>query len=252
VHIEQWGDPSLPRLLLLHGFMGSSADFHPAIAILNHHFYCICVDLPGHGQTMISDDNFVSTAEQILAIAADCKYLCGYSLGGRIALYLALHYPDRWQKVILESASFGLAHESAQQERRDRDSSIARKLRQPNLDFAAFLQNWYQQTVFTGINTHPDFCQLLEHRSQNHPLELAKSLESLGLGQQPYLGDLVKNNQIPLLLLVGEWDTKFIEIGQALLSFCTTAQLVIVPACSHNIHFQQLDRWLQLVLEFLL
>jgi 2-succinyl-6-hydroxy-2,4-cyclohexadiene-1-carboxylate synthase len=109
VNIEYWGDASqeglhrqtLPSLLLLHGFMGSSADFRPAISTLAQYFHCICVDLPGHGQTLIDDHDFVSTAEQILAIAPDNCYLLGYSLGGRLALYLALHYPDHWQKVIL-------------------------------------------------------------------------------------------------------------------------------------------------------
>jgi 2-succinyl-6-hydroxy-2,4-cyclohexadiene-1-carboxylate synthase len=259
VYIEYWGDASqeglhqqtLPSLLLLHGFMGSGADFRPAISTLAQYFHCICVDLPGHGQTLIDDHDFVSTAEQILAIAPDNCHLCGYSLGGRLALYLALHYPDRWRKVILESASFGLPTAQMRQERQRQDSAIARKLRQPDLDLAAFVYNWYQQPVFTGIEDHPNFSELIVSRSNNNPLALARSLETIGLGQQPYLGKLLATNKIPLLLLVGEQDPKFVEIGHQINQSCPQSEIVIVPNCSHNIHFQQLELWLKAVLEFL-
>lgn len=249
---EHWGDRNLPGLLLLHGFMGSSADFHPALATLTQHFHCICVDLPGHGQTPINNDNFGSIAAQILELAAGASYLYGYSLGGRLALYLALHYPNRWQKVILESASFGLPDAQMRQERQHQDRAISGKLRQPGLDFVAFIQNWYQQPVFTGINAHPNFAQLITSRSNNNPLLLARSLTAMGLGQQPYLGELLKDHETPLLLLVGEQDPKFVKIGQQMAEICQQAELIIVPNCSHNVHFQQLDNWLQEVLIFLL
>jgi 2-succinyl-6-hydroxy-2,4-cyclohexadiene-1-carboxylate synthase len=260
VYIEYWGDASqeglhqqtLPSLLLLHGFMGSGADFRPAISTIAQYFHCICVDLPGHGQTLIDDHDFVSTAEQILAIAPDNCYLLGYSLGGRLAMYLALHYPDRWQKVILESVSFGLPTAQMRQERQRQDSAIARKLRQPDLDFTAFIQNWYQQAVFTGLNQHPNFPELIASRSNNNPLLLARSLETIGLGQQPYLGKLLPTNEIPLLLLVGERDPKFVEIGHQINQSCPQSEMIVVPNCSHNVHFQQLDLWLKAVLEFLL
>jgi 2-succinyl-6-hydroxy-2,4-cyclohexadiene-1-carboxylate synthase len=251
MHIEHWGDRTLPSLLLLHGFMGSSKDFHPALPTLVQHFHCICIDLPGHGQTEIADHNFVNTAEQILAIAPEYSYLYGYSLGGRLALYLALNYPDRWRKVILESASFGLATTAARQHRQQQDAAIARKLSQPGLDFTAFIQNWYQQAVFTGVKDHPDFPQLITSRWHNHPLALARSLATMGLGQQPYLGELLTANQIPLLLLVGEQDPKFVKIGQQMVDLCPQSELVIMPNCSHNIHFQRLEGWLKIVLEFL-
>lgn len=251
MYIEYWGDRALPSLLLLHGFMGSSADFRPAISILTQHFHCICVDLPGHGQTPITFYDFVGTAAQILAIAPANCHLLGYSLGGRLALYLALHYPDQWRKVILESASFGLATLEAQKQRQQQDAAISRKLRQPDLNFIAFIQNWYQQSVFAGLNEHPNFPELIVRRSQNNPLALARSLEIMGLGQQPYLGALLPTNKIPLLLLVGQQDLKFVEIGQQITQRCPQTKMIVISNCSHNIHFQQLDLWLKEVLEFL-
>jgi 2-succinyl-6-hydroxy-2,4-cyclohexadiene-1-carboxylate synthase len=250
--ITYQGDQNLPSLLLIHGFMGSSKDFCLAVSTLTKYFHCICIDLPGHGETPITDDHFVSIAEQILEIAPDNCYLFGYSLGGRLALYLALHYPDRWHKVILESASFGLSTTQTRKQRQQQDAAIARKLQQPDLDFTAFVQNWYQQSVFNGINKHPNFPELIASRSNNNPLALARSLETMGLGQQPYLGELLPTNKVPLLLLVGEQDPKFVEIGHQLTQNCPQFEIIVVPNCSHNVHFQQLDLWLKAVLEFLI
>jgi 2-succinyl-6-hydroxy-2,4-cyclohexadiene-1-carboxylate synthase len=230
--------------------MGSCQDFEPLLAQLAEKFHCICVDLPGHGQTIATDDDIPGTAQCLVelleSLASDRPcHLFGYSLGGRIALYLALHYPQYWRKVVLESASAGLATLAAQQERQLQDQAIARKLRQPHLDFAEFVDNWYQQPVFQGINAHPNFSALIAQRLQNKPIALAQSLENAGLGSQPYLGQLLSNSQIPLLLMAGANDVKFVAINQAMAASCPTAELLIVPNCSHNIHWQHPQLWSQ-------
>jgi 2-succinyl-6-hydroxy-2,4-cyclohexadiene-1-carboxylate synthase len=249
-HIVQYGQPELPIILFLHGFMGSSDDFWPLLTQLSKNFHCVCVDLPGHGQTASASDDIPSIARQLVELLASLLidrpcYLFGYSLGGRIALYLTLHYPQYWRKVVLESASAGLANPTAQQERQRQDQAIARKLRQPHLDFAEFIDHWYQQPVFQGINAHPNFPALIAQRLQNQSIALAQSLENTGLGSQPYLGQLLSNNQIPLLLMAGVNDDKFVDINQAMAASCPAAELLIVPNCSHNIHWQQPQQWSQ-------
>ncbi len=232
--------------------MGSSADFWPLIQQLLAHFHCICVDLPGHGQTQVDEYNIPSTAHSLIKLLENLPVdrpcgLCGYSLGGRIALYLALHYPHYWTKVILESASAGLASTADRQERQRQDLAIAHQLRQPDLDLAGFIEHWYQQSIFQGISNHANFPALLTQRLQNNPLALARSLATAGLGSQPYLGNLLVTNQLPLLLMVGENDRKFITINQEMAANCQTAELLIVPSCSHNIHWQQPQQWVQIV-----
>jgi 2-succinyl-6-hydroxy-2,4-cyclohexadiene-1-carboxylate synthase len=173
--------------------------------------------------------------------------LVGYSFGGRIALYLALQYPQYWHQVVLESTSAGLANPVARQARKTQDLAIARKLCQPDLDLTEFVDRWYQQPVFCGINSRPNFPTLIAQRLQNRPLELARSITAAGLGSQPYLGELLATNQIPLLLMVGENDRKFIAINQTMAASCPQAELLVVPNCSHNIHWQQPQLWVQAV-----
>jgi 2-succinyl-6-hydroxy-2,4-cyclohexadiene-1-carboxylate synthase len=251
-HVVRYGNPELPIILFLHGFMGSSADFWPLLQTISAHFHCICVDLPGHGHTTVPDDDIPSTAHGLVKLLDDLPVdrpcgLYGYSLGGRIALYLALHYPHYWTKVILESASAGLASTADRQERQRQDLAIVHQLRQPDLDFAEFIEHWYQQSVFQGISTHANFPALIAQRLQNNPLALARSLATAGLGSQAYLGNLMIANQLPLLLMVGENDRKFITINQEMAANCQTAELLIVPSCSHNIHWQQPHQWVQAV-----
>ncbi|MFM6813362.1 MAG: alpha/beta fold hydrolase, partial [Dolichospermum sp.] len=129
-------------------------------------FSYLVIDLPGHGKTQVLDDEYYtmpSTATAIIQLLDQLKidqcYLIGYSLGGRLALYLTLYFPNRFIKVILESASPGLATEMARLARIKSDAQIARKLtRMLNKDdFYHFLNNWYQQQVFGNIKNHPQY-----------------------------------------------------------------------------------------------
>ena len=51
-----WSRPSrpqgAPKLLLLHGFLGSSADWSPLAAALSSTHECLALDLPGHGSLL--------------------------------------------------------------------------------------------------------------------------------------------------------------------------------------------------------
>ncbi len=243
------GDRTQQVILFLHGFMGNSHEFDEAIQLLKHDFCCLKVDLPGHGKTKVlgSGDAYTmtNTAQALIELLDDLQinqcFLVGYSMGGRLALYLTLYFPQRFTKVVLESASPGLQTAGERQERIKRDGQIARKLERclEKNDFLAFLINWYHQPIFGKIKNHPQFQNLLEIRTQNNPLELAKSLRFMGTGCQPSLWEKLKAHPNPLLLLVGENDRKFVEINEQMAEICQFCQLKIVSNASHNIHFEQ-------------
>jgi 2-succinyl-6-hydroxy-2,4-cyclohexadiene-1-carboxylate synthase len=243
------GDRRLPPLFLIHGWMGSCEDYNKVIELLRSQYYCIAIDLPGHGKTkVIGDDrsyDFIVIANGIIQLLdrleIDRTAITGYSFGGRLALYLALEYPDRFDRVILESTSPGLATEAERQARIISDAQIIHQLEIDN--FADFVANWYRQKLFTGIDTDPDFPSLLDRRMTNNPSNLAKSLKYAGLATQPYLGDRLKDHPRPILLLVGELDRKFVSIAQTLTQTSPHTTLKIIPNCSHNIHFQQPELW---------
>jgi 2-succinyl-6-hydroxy-2,4-cyclohexadiene-1-carboxylate synthase len=254
-HFTLTGDPTLPPLLLLHGWMGNCNDYLEIIELLRSRFYCIAIDLPGHGRTeVIGGDigyGFVNTATGIIdlldSINVNRCSIAGYSFGGRLALYLALEFPDRFDRVMLESTSPGLATEIDRQTRIIQDWQIIDRLETDN--FTNFVQGWYRQSIFSGIDRHSNFRDLIQSRIvNNRSHNLIKSLEYAGLGMQPYLGDKLKVYSHPILLIVGELDQKFVTINQNLDRECPMTMLEIVPNCSHNIHFQQPQLWVEYLL----
>lgn len=250
-----------PLILFLHGFMGSIEEFDTVTKVLKDNFSYLLIDLPGHGKTQVlgGDEYYTiqKTATAIIELIEKLKinqcYLAGYSMGGRLALYLTLHFPQYFSRVILESASPGLATETERTERIKRDHQIARKLErclsQP--DFSLFLSNWYRQPIFGSLQHHPEFHYMLENRLQNNPLELAKSLKFMGNGSQPSLWEILPQNQVPLLLVVGEQDDKFVQINQDMVQLCPVAQLQIISNAAHNIHWENTSEFVRYLQYFL-
>jgi 2-succinyl-6-hydroxy-2,4-cyclohexadiene-1-carboxylate synthase len=246
------GNAALPPLLLLHGWMGNCEDYTEIVELLKSRFYCIAIDLPGHGKTeVIGSDiayDFVNTAmgmiELLNSLGIEQCSIAGYSFGGRLALYLALEFPDRFDRVMLESTSPGLETEIDRQARIIQDWQIIDRLETDN--FADFVRHWYRQPIFRGIDLHPGFKDLIQRRIEtNQPDHLIKSLEYAGLGMQPYLGDRLKVHTQPILLIVGALDLKFVAIAQSIQQKSPIVTVKIIPNCSHNIHFQQPQAWIQ-------
>ncbi|MEG5172695.1 2-succinyl-6-hydroxy-2,4-cyclohexadiene-1-carboxylate synthase [Microcoleus sp. B3-D7] len=255
-HYSLTGNKNQPTLLFLHGFTGSIQDFSSVIPLLSNSYYCLAVDLPGHGKTRVTGDescyNMSTTAQALIELLEDLQIdkclLLGYSMGGRLALYMALHFPERFEKVVLESASPGLKTEKERSHRLEADLQLAQKLENSNIK--DFLLNWYDRPLFKSLKNSPNFDKLIETRLANNPLELAKSLRNMGTGNQPSLWGKLAQNQIPLLLLAGEYDDKFTTINTEIAKLCPAGFREIVPKVGHNIHFENIDNFVALVRQF--
>jgi pimeloyl-ACP methyl ester carboxylesterase len=127
------GDPAHPAVLFLHGFMGRREDWKPVVAALAEEYYCICPDLPGHGKNCLPGSGagweMAEAASGLMLLLNKYQIercaLVGYSMGGRLALYLAATYPKRFTRVVLESASPGLRTEEERAPRRQHDDNLA-------------------------------------------------------------------------------------------------------------------------------
>ncbi|HEY9629281.1 MAG TPA: 2-succinyl-6-hydroxy-2,4-cyclohexadiene-1-carboxylate synthase [Coleofasciculaceae cyanobacterium] len=246
-----------PPLLFLHGFMGDRHEFDPVMDLLCEQFYCMAVDLPGHGKTQVSADDryytMADTAEGLIQVlkAIGIQQCCviGYSMGGRLALYLTLRFPKYFLKTVLESASPGLKTEAERNQRIQKDHHLAHRLESE--DFSAFLAQWYRQPLFATLPKHPNFELMLNQRLQNNPLNLARSLRHLSTGCQPSLWEDLHRNTVPLLLLAGELDTKFIGINTEMAERSPCAILRKVDRCGHNIHFENPGLFVHVIRQFL-
>lgn len=98
--------------LCIHGFTGDPSEVEPLVNHLKRstNWQIVVPTLPGHGDALqlrgISYHQWIEHAEQALKqLLETCEtvYVIGFSMGGLIASYLAVHYPI--EKLILLSAA---------------------------------------------------------------------------------------------------------------------------------------------------
>ena len=245
------------KVLFLHGFMGCADDWQAVMSTQSAEFDCLAVDLPGHGKTRIVEGETPYAVEECAALLiaflhkkkiARCS-LVGYSMGGRLALFLALRYPHYFNALILESASPGLRTANQRAQRRMEDAERAATLSSGK--YEDFLNAWFQLPLFAGMIQHPDFSALLARRLQNDPQKLAISLQKMGTGQQPSLWPELPALAVPTLLLVGARDAKFIKINEEMAQACPKAQLQIIDNAGHNVHFERPAAYIEKIHHFL-
>lgn len=244
-------------MLFLHGFMGSSADWSTVMEPLEGRYYCIAVDLPGHGASLgLSPAAYTieGAAEALLGLldrlGVERPMVVGYSMGGRLALYLALRHPDRLCGVFLESASPGL--ESSQERAARKAADENKAVRLEGGDFASFLRDWYRQPLFAPLARDEGLLRrTIEVKLDNDPAELAKSLRGMGAGSQPSLWGDLPGLRVPALAVAGELDEKFVGISHRMAFLAPAMRVVVVADAGHNVHAEATGPYLSLLKDFL-
>jgi len=257
IYYQTAGSPTSPPLIFLHGFMGSGQDWEEIIPAFESQFYCITIDLPGHGKSLSPDSeeaySFPGLSGLLVtlfdALMLNPVNLVGYSLGGRVALHLAVNNPERIGRVFLESASPGISHPTERKERLNRDIALADKLQTEN--FSQFLTEWYDQPLFRSLKENRRFPQLLQRRMRNSPEALGRVLVNLSPGVMPSLWEKLKKIPFPLRMIVGERDEKYVAIAKRMVRENPQIQIRVVPECGHNIHFENPEMFEKLLKAFL-
>lgn len=106
---KEWGDPALPPLLAVHGWLDNAASFDTLAPLLATHFHIIALDLPGHGRSQHRPAgvryHFVDYLDDVLAAVDTLGWkkfsLLGHSLGGGIASFVAAAFPERVENLFL-------------------------------------------------------------------------------------------------------------------------------------------------------
>ncbi len=255
VHTVGHGQP----LVMLHGFSGSSSDWSLFVPFFAQYFKVITLDMLGHGETDSPTDPMRYALKHIrrdlTTIIEDLcdqpAHLLGYSMGGRIALILALYHSKLFRSVILESATPGIALEEDRIDRKESDEDLAERIEQ--LGIEAFVEEWEALPLWDSQKHLPPetLQRQREIRLANNPIGLANSLRGYGTGAQPSEWDNLYTLDIPALLLTGALDTKFTHIAQQMCSQIPYAHHVVVPRVGHNVHLENPRAFANHVLQFL-
>ena len=248
-------------LVLLHGFTGSAAGWgHQMDTLADYGLRIIAVDMLGHGQSDAPEDAKRYSIEncqkdilailQALGVKKSHAIILGYSMGGRIALYMA--FSGYFRALILESSSPGLEDAAEREERRASDEALAASIERDGVP--AFVERWERIPLFASQQTLPSECREALHRQrlQNNATGLAQSLRGVGTGIQPSLYTQLPTLHIPVLLIAGELDTKFTTIAKSMAQALPQSQLHIVLAAGHTVHLEQPQLFTSLVRDFCL
>ncbi|MBI1907399.1 MAG: alpha/beta fold hydrolase [Rhodocyclales bacterium] len=93
-------------LVLLHGWGLSARVWTPVMQALPTHMTVVTPDLPGHGAAPAAPrGSLAAWSDTVLASLPPTMTLCGWSLGGLIALDLARRYPQRVTTLVLIDTS---------------------------------------------------------------------------------------------------------------------------------------------------
>jgi 2-succinyl-6-hydroxy-2,4-cyclohexadiene-1-carboxylate synthase len=234
-----YGDKTKPALVMLHGFLGSQADWQSIIAHLTEHFYCVCVDLPGHGNSpamSLPTPGFEQIVEHIQtaidSLSIEKYHLLGYSLGGRIALHLARDHADKLLSLCVESCHPGLENAEVKLLRGKSDLDWSHKL--ASLPINEFLSLWYQQGVFAELSSEARQ-QLINKRSHNNIAGLLSIYLPSSLAEQANLWDLPNLINIPCHYIVGSDDSKFLALATRWQQVAPI-KLHALELAGHNVH----------------
>ena len=114
-----------PVVLLAHSLGARSAMWAPQIAAFERRFRVIRYDARGHGESSVpaGDYSLAQLGGDALAVLDACAieraHICGISMGGQIALWLARHAPSRVRRIVLANTGARIGTEETWQQRMD-------------------------------------------------------------------------------------------------------------------------------------
>ena len=236
------------RFVLAHGFTQTARSWGEFERQLHERVpgaETIAIDLPGHGDAPPPpDSNLWASAERLVHAGGHGTYI-GYSMGGRVALHAALSHPTEVRALVLVGATAGIDDPAERASRRIADEALAERIEAIGVE--AFIDEWLTNPLFEGLT--PDSA-LREDRLRNTPDGLAASLRATGTGTQSPLWDRLDGIDVPVLVLAGEYDTKFRTLGERLASMIPEATFEVVANAGHSVHLEQPEATADAVVEW--
>jgi 2-succinyl-6-hydroxy-2,4-cyclohexadiene-1-carboxylate synthase len=237
------------RLVFLHGFTQTHHHWHECAHLVARSLDSIptltFVDLPGHGLSGDDRSSIEQAAPALVGLAGAGTYI-GYSMGARYALAAACSQPPQIEQLVLIGGTAGLGGEAERAARRADDDRRADRI--VEIGVAAFVEEWLGQPMFDGLPAS-EFDRA--HRLRNSAEGLAASLRLAGTGAQQPVWDRLSAVTVPALVLAGERDAKFTEIGRRLAAAIPGAEFATIPGAGHAAHSEQPEATADLIARWL-
>ncbi len=245
--------------MLLHGYTGRGSDLGGLASAFTAQFEVISPDLPGHGGSaarVLTDgydfdaclDDLVATLE---AAGHRRAHWLGYSMGARLALGCTVRHPERVASLVLIGGRAGIEDDAERESRRRTDVVLAERIESGGIE--SFVDEWLAQPLFDSQRRlGADFLAAQRRaRLDNDARALAAALRVLGPAAQPSLHEALAGVRVPVLLVAGALDEKFVQLAHALARRLPQAEVCEIPNAGHAVHLEQPEALEHVVHDFL-
>ncbi|GAA1817843.1 alpha/beta hydrolase [Agromyces neolithicus] len=247
MYYELHGDGGTPLVLLHGGLFDIEQQFGALIPSLSAGRRVIATDFQGHGRTNDIDRPLgtAALASDVVALlehlGVDRVDVFGFSVGGAVALHLAVHHPELVRKLIVSSVSF----------RPDGDrGGNAEAVAEMTVDMIAGTP---MQQRYLAVSPHPD----LEHLQG-----LLDKISRYGAGESGWTDDEIRGIAAPTLITVGDCDmvrldhaVRFLQLRggdvNGDLEGVPASQLAVFPGTTHFFGLARTDLVRDVVTTFL-
>lgn len=262
LHYKEYGD-SENVILLIHGFGASTYSFRDIFKPLSNYYKVYAIDLPGFGLTErvpsknlsfnpYSRSGQVEVIKKFLdSLGVKKVIILGHSMGGGVATYFTIKYPQYTEKLIIED---GAIFESVMGEGLVKFlKTFFGKFLWPPLvkilvnqiarlkDIAYYDKSLITEEVFN------QYKKVLNAKNWDKGLyEIVISQEKLNLEES------LDKIEIPTLIVWGEFDKVIsVEMGYKLNKLIKNSELKIINNCGHVPHEEKPEEFLNILFEFI-
>lgn len=221
----------LTRLVALHGFAGTPAIWE---RLVPDGVELVAPWLPGHGRRTVARGDFDDVVHELGTELLDRScVLAGYSLGARLALAMALRFPELVSRLVLIGGTPGIEDDSRRAARRDWDDAQAAAI---DDDLEAWVTRWARLPIFASqIHLPPDVLdQQQSDRGAHAPSGLAWAMRTLGQGRMGPLWSALPRLGVQTEFVAGAQDDKYVAIARRAARLAPRATVELVPDSGHN------------------
>lgn len=251
------GEADKPLLIFLHGTSGHAEAYSRNMAAHGEHFDTWAIDMIGHGwsdfpQTTYEIDTYADHVLRTMdAIGRDKAHISGESLGGWVATYLAVHHPDRVDKVVLNTAGGWVANPVVMEKIKQVSNAAADnptwETVKARLEFLMYDKSMVNDDLIEcrrRIFNRPGYSDITRRILCLQEMDVRKR-------------NLITKEQYasirsPALVLWTSHDpTATVEQGSEIASMIPGSQFVVMDKCGHWPQFENADEFNRIHIDFL-
>lgn len=242
IHYLHLVNENKPKLIMLHGLTANAHAFDGLIFHgLKEHFELIIPDLRGRGLSTIPafeysmEEHALDIIDLMEALGLKSALFCGHSFGGYLSIFIASHYVERVEKIILLDAAMEMNENAAEMlmptlARLDEtfpsitDFLEKMKAAPQNTFWEKYMEDYYRADVYTkedgSVNPHSNLTNIIDvsmgmaaqpwqkfYKMIEQPVLLINASENYGI-DEPLLPDFKAKQTVDLLK-----NGKYVAVG---------------------------------------